>query len=97
MGDVGIPLRRNCHVCRMGGRYHHHDGDAGDDDGGDGDGSWDVDGGGGGNCKVIYIHSCNALPVRNMIPISITSQNWNYLDSVYFVVTSLLKANIDLL
>ena len=31
---------------------------------------------------------------RNMIPI-FNSQNWNYLDSVYFVVTSLLKANIE--
>ena len=56
MGDVGLPLRGDCHVCRMGGRYH----DGGDDDGDDGDGCGDVDGGGGGNCKVTYIHSCNA-------------------------------------
>ena len=92
MGDVGLPLRGNSHVCRMGGRYHDgHDGDGGDDDGDDGDGSGDVDEGGGGNGKVTYIHSCNGCDKYNS-----TSQNWNYLDSVYFVVTSLLKANIDL-
>ena len=56
MGDVGLPLRGDCHVCRMGGRYH---------DGHGGDGGGDVDRGGGGNCKVIFIP---AMHVTNLIP-----------------------------
>ena len=55
MGDVGLPLRGDCHVCRMGGRYHDgHGGDGGDDDGDDGDdgdGCGDVDGEGGGKVR----------------------------------------------
>ena len=66
MGDVGLPLRGDCHVCRMGGCYRDgHGGDGGDDDGDDGDGCGDVDGGGGGNCKVIFIP---AMHVTNWIP-----------------------------
>ena len=65
MGDVGIPLRRNSHVCRMGGDYHRDNGGGGGDSGvGENyvDGSGNVDGGDDGNCKVTYIYVTLQLP-----------------------------------